>query len=63
MDALSETLRVVRLIGAIFINAKFTAPWCYQSECADSIAHILEPGAARHSRRGPDPGDEPAAEV
>ena len=47
MDALSETLRVVRLIGAIFINAKFTAPWCYQSECADSIAHILEPGAER----------------
>ena len=31
MDALSETLRVVRLIGAIFINARFTAPWCYQS--------------------------------
>ena len=31
MDALSETLRVVRLIGAIFINARFTAPWSYQS--------------------------------
>lgn len=47
MDALSETLRVVRLIGAIFIRARFTAPWCYQSPRADSIAHILEPGAER----------------
>ena len=31
MDALSETLRVVRLVGAIFIHGRFTAPWCYQS--------------------------------
>jgi len=47
MDALSETLRVVRLVGAIFINARFTAPWCYQSPDADSAAPILEPGAER----------------
>jgi hypothetical protein len=47
MDALSETLRVVRLVGAIFINAKFTAPWCYQSPRADTAAPILEPGAER----------------
>ncbi len=47
MDALSETLRVVRLIGAIFINARFTAPWCYQSQRADSVAPLLEPGAER----------------
>ena len=47
MDALSETLRVVRLIGAIFINARFTAPWCYQSPRADSVATLLEPGAER----------------
>ena len=47
MDALSETLRVVRLIGAIFINARFTAPWCYQSPHADSAAPILEPNAER----------------
>jgi hypothetical protein len=31
MDALSQTLRVVHLAGAIFINARLTAPWCYQS--------------------------------
>lgn len=47
MDALSETLRVVRLIGAIFINARFTAPWCYQSPRADTVAPLLEPGADR----------------
>lgn len=47
MDALSETLRVVRLIGAIFINARFTAPWCYQSPHADYAAPFLEPGAER----------------
>jgi len=47
MDALSETLRVVRLVGAIFINARFSAPWCYQSPNAGSIAPVLEPGADR----------------
>ena len=47
MDALSETLRVVRLTGAIFINARFSAPWCYQSPSADAAAPFLEPGAER----------------
>lgn len=47
MDALSEILRVVRLVGAIFFHAKFTAPWSYQSGSADSVAPLLEPGAER----------------
>jgi AraC-like DNA-binding protein len=47
MDALSQTLRVVRLVGAIFINAKFTAPWSYQSPHAATAAPLLEPGAER----------------
>ncbi len=47
MDALSETLRVVQLVGAIFINARFTAPWCYQSPSADTAARLLEPCAER----------------
>jgi AraC-like DNA-binding protein len=47
MDALSETLRVVRLVGAIFIQGRFTAPWCYQSPRADSAAPLLEPHAER----------------
>ena len=47
MDALSQTLRVVRLVGAIFIKAKFTAPWSYQSPQAATAAPLLEPGAER----------------
>jgi AraC-like DNA-binding protein len=47
VDALSETLRVVHLVGAIFINGRFTAPWCYQSPRANTAAPILEPGAER----------------
>jgi AraC-like DNA-binding protein len=47
MDALSETLRVVRMVGAIFVNAKFTAPWCYQSASAGAVGPLLEPGAER----------------
>lgn len=47
MDALSETLRVVQLTGAIFIHARFTAPWCVQSPSADVAAPLLEPGAER----------------
>lgn len=47
MDALSETLRVVRLVGAIFLQGRFTAPWCYQSPRADSVVSLLEPGAER----------------
>jgi AraC-like DNA-binding protein len=47
MDALSETLRVVHLVGAIFINGRFTAPWCYQSPHADLAAPLLEPGTER----------------
>jgi len=45
MDALSETLRVVHLVGAIFLKGRFTAPWCYQSPRADTVAPLLEPGA------------------
>ena len=47
MDALSQTLRVVRLVGAIFLHGRFTAPWCYQSPHADTAAPFLEPSAER----------------
>ena len=47
MDALSETLRVVHLVGAVFLHGRFTAPWCYQSPRADAAAPLLEPGAER----------------
>ena len=47
MDALSETLRVVQLSGAFFIDGRFTAPWCYQSPAAAVAAPFLDPGAER----------------
>jgi AraC-like DNA-binding protein len=47
MDALSALLRSVRLVGAIFIEARFTAPWCYESPPAHQAAALLEPGAER----------------
>jgi AraC-like DNA-binding protein len=34
-------------VGAIFIEGRFSAPWCYQSPRADSAAPLLEPGAER----------------
>jgi Cupin len=45
MGVLSESLRGVRPVGAAFINATFTAPWCYRSPSADALAPLLEPGA------------------
>src|SRR5438477_980344 len=32
MDALSDVLKSLRLEGAIYLNAEFTAPWCVQSK-------------------------------
>ena len=47
MDALSEVLRVVRLTGAIFLDGRFTAPWCYVSPRAFEALPYLEPNAER----------------
>src|SRR5512147_1174 len=32
MDALSSVLESVRLEGAVFLNAEFTAPWCIRGQ-------------------------------
>jgi hypothetical protein len=45
MDVLSEVLRAVRLEGALFFNAEFSAPWCLSSTRSADIAHYLSPGA------------------
>ncbi len=45
MDALSEILRVVQMSGAFFVNARFSAPWCYQSPRAALAAPWLDPSA------------------
>lgn len=31
MEAISEVLRIVKLRGALFFNAEFSAPWCVAS--------------------------------
>jgi AraC-like DNA-binding protein len=45
MDVLSEVLRVVKLDGALFFNAEFSAPWCISSAPSDALAPYLSPGA------------------
>ena len=47
MDALAAALRAVHLVGAIFMNARLSAPWCYQSPPADEVAPLLDPDAER----------------
>lgn len=47
MDALSQILKVVQLDGAIFFNARFTAPWCVASPAEASLAPILGLGGER----------------
>jgi AraC-like DNA-binding protein len=45
MDVLSEVLRVVKLEGALFFNAEFSAPWCISSAQSPALAPFLSPGA------------------
>ena len=45
MDVLSEVLRVVRLEGALFFNAEFSAPWCISEPPSTAKAPYLSPGA------------------
>jgi len=44
VDALSDALRVLRLTGAVFLDAEFTAPWCVLSEGRRPVTHPLPPG-------------------
>lgn len=45
MDALSEVLKIVKLRGALFFNAEFSAPWCVATSQSTRIAPLLCPGA------------------
>lgn len=45
MDVLSEVLKAVRLQGALFFNAEFSAPWCIGSSPSTALARYLSPGA------------------
>jgi AraC-like DNA-binding protein len=45
MDALSEVLKIIKLRGALFFNAEFSAPWCLASSQSSQVAPLLCPGA------------------
>jgi AraC-like DNA-binding protein len=45
MDALSDVLKSVRLEGALYLNAEFTAPWCIRGECSVPRVRELLAGA------------------
>src|ERR1044072_6887603 len=45
MDVLSEVLRTVKLEGALFFNAEFSAPWCLSNSRSTAIAPYLSAGA------------------
>jgi AraC-like DNA-binding protein len=44
MDVLSEVLETVRLDGAMFYNAEFSAPWCFSSPRSNLLAPYLSDG-------------------
>jgi AraC-like DNA-binding protein len=46
MDALSDVLKSLRLEGAVYINAEFTAPWCVQAKFG--LASVRARLAAEH---------------
>jgi len=45
MDAFSEILSGVKLSGALFFSAEFSAPWCFSSPASNMLAPLLAPGA------------------
>jgi AraC-like DNA-binding protein len=47
MDALSDVLRLVRLGGAVYLNADFTAPWCVVGEVTSELCATFLPRAER----------------
>jgi AraC-like DNA-binding protein len=47
MDVLSEVLKAVKLDGALFYNAEFSAPWCFRSPPSRAVAPFISSGS-RH---------------
>src|SRR5437868_15154940 len=46
MDAFSEILSGVKLSGALFFTAEFSAPWGFSTPASNTMAAMLAPGAA-----------------
>jgi AraC-like DNA-binding protein len=45
MDVLSDVLQMVRLEGALFLNAELHEPWCVEVPKGSDVAQVLRPGA------------------
>ena len=45
MEVLSEVLKAVKLNGALFYNAEFSAPWCAHSVDAHTVNSHLSPNS------------------
>src|SRR5690606_14569647 len=41
MDVISDALRVIRLQGALFLNARLRAPWCVIAPSANELARLM----------------------
>src|SRR5215467_4512118 len=46
MDAFSEILNGVKLNGAVFFTAEFSAPWGFSAPASNVLAAMIAPGAA-----------------
>src|SRR5947209_14426987 len=46
MDAFSDILSAVKLSGALFFSAEFSAPWGFSAPASNKMAAVLAPGAA-----------------
>ncbi len=46
MDAFSEILSGVKLNGAVFFTAEFSAPWGFSAPASNVMAAMVAPGAA-----------------
>ena len=44
MDVLSEILKVIKLEGALYYNAEFTAPWSFRAPASRTLARYFAPG-------------------
>lgn len=47
LGLLDEVLSMVRLAGAIFLRAEYTAPWAYESPSSADLISVLRPEAKR----------------
>ena len=55
MDAFSEVLSGVKLKGALFFSAEFSAPWAIATPASKALASALAPGDTSPRWRSPAP--------